>query len=182
MSDQLHQSPGMATWRLSPNTRNSRNWPSSCRCRVVALSISSTDECLLYGKRNEHQWVRQSGHELVSSSGTVDFAHRSPPPDSSLVDWRSPNGKKSSYFSGLVSRLLHRMETTRASSLPAAAVDAPGGHDLPNPQHSISRAMPFLPGETGSDCLSQSAVRRVYQMCCMAWHRRRYFFRRTIRQ
>ena len=52
---------------------------------------------------------RLACHDLVSSSGTVNFAHGSPLPDISLVDWRSPSGKESSFFTGLVSRLLQRM-------------------------------------------------------------------------
>src|SRR6266568_1019503 len=182
MSDQLHQSSGMATWRLSPNACSSRNWPSSCRCSMVALSISETDECLLRSKCDGYQWIRPACHDLVSASGTVNFAHGSPSPDISLVDWRSPSGKESSFFTGLVSRLLHRMEAARASSLPAAAVDAPSRHDLPNPQTAIGRTMPLLPGETGSDCLSQYTVGRVYQMCCMAWHRRTSLFGATARR
>src|SRR6266700_4203282 len=140
MSDQLHQSSGMATWRLSPNACSSRNWPSSCRCSMVALSISETDECLLRSKCDGYQWIRPACHDLVSASGTVNFAHGSPSPDISLVDWRSPSGKESSFFTGLMSR---------------------------------------LPGETGSDCLSQYTVGRVYQMCCMAWHRRTSLFGAT---
>src|SRR6266567_3984704 len=149
---------------------------------MVALSISSTDGCLLCSKRYEHQWIRQSCHYLVRSSGTVNFAHGSPLTDISLVDWRSPSGKESSFFTGLVSRLLHRMEAARTSSLPAAAVDAPSRHDLPNPQKAISRALPLLPGKTGSDCLSQNTVGRVYQMCSVAWHRRTFLFGATARR
>ena len=139
---------------------------------MVALSISEIDGCLLCSKRDEHQRIRASCHYLVSPSGTVNFAHRSPLPNISLVGWRSPSGKESSFFPGLVSRLLHRMEAARASSLPAVAVDAPSRHDLPNPQKAISRAMPLLPGKTGSDCLSQNTVGRVYQMRPVAWYRK----------
>src|SRR6266704_2254500 len=149
---------------------------------MVALSISSTDEWLLYNKRDEHQWIRQSCRYLVSSSGTGNFAHRSPPPDSSLVDWRSSSGKESPLFTSLVSRLLHRMEAARASSLPTAALDVESRYGLPNPQLAISRAMPLLPGKTICDCLSQGTIRRVYQMHCVAWHRRTYFFRTAIRR
>src|SRR6266487_3022419 len=147
---------------------------------MVALSVSSTDGCLLRSKRDEYQWVRQSCYDLANSSRTVNCAHGSPLPNLSLVDWRSPSGKESSFFTGLVSCLLHRMETARASPLPDAVVDAPSHHDLPNPQNAISRAMPFLPGKTGCDCLSQSTTWRVHQMYCMAWHRRTSLLRATI--
>src|SRR6266571_6914010 len=149
---------------------------------MVALPISSTDGHLLRSKCHEPQRIRAPCYYLVNSSGTADFAHRSPYPDSSLVDWRSPNGEKSPFIIGLVSRLLRRMEAARASSLPAAAVDVASRHDLPNPQKAIGRAMPLLPGKTGSDCLSQSTAGRVYQMCCVAWHRRTSLFGANTRR
>src|SRR6266853_1610920 len=149
---------------------------------MVALSISETDGCLLCSKRDEPQWIRPSCHDLVSSSGTVNFAHGSPLSGISLVDRRSPSGKESSFFTGLVSCLLQRMEAARASSLPAAAVDAPSRHDLSHPQNAISRAMPLLPGKTGSNCLSQSTVGRMYQMCSVAWRRRPSLLGATARR
>ena len=149
---------------------------------MVALSISSTDGCLLRSTRYGHQWIRQSCHYLVNSSGTGNFAHGSPPTDISLVDWRSPSSQESSFFTSLVPRLLRRMEAARASSLPAAAVDATSCHYLPNPQKAVSRAMLLLPGKTGSACLSHSTTGRVYQMCCVAWHRRTSLFGANTRR
>src|SRR6266853_6122714 len=147
---------------------------------MVALPISETDGCLLCSKCYEPQWIRQSCHYLGNSSGTPHRAFRSPLAYCCLVDWRPSKCEESSFITCLVSRLLCSVEEARVPSLSAAAVDVAGCHDLPKAQKAIGGAMPLLPRKAGGDCLSQSASRRMYQMCSVAGLRRTSLLRANI--
>src|SRR6266550_7749329 len=121
---------------------------------MVELPISPAHGHLLCIECNEPQRARETCNNVVNDSGTAHPVFSPPSAHFHLVAWELSVPKTSAYLTGLVSRLLHRMERTGTPNLPAAAVDASDPAYLPEAQKTIDRSMPSLSGQTKGYCCS----------------------------
>src|SRR6266702_2761139 len=106
---------------------------------MVELPISSAHGHFLCIKCTEPQRAREARNSVGHNSGAAHPVFSSPSAHVHLVVWELSVPKTSAHLTGLVSRLLHRMERAGTPNLPAAIVDASDPAYLPKAQKTIAR-------------------------------------------